>query len=166
MVDSTIDGCGALWSNVTESPEGRTPNLRHSATRSAVTAVAFIWSYNSIRTGTPTALSLADQAILIKRHHYCEGTVSRCLNSWAFTSRRRIRDGPFTSLVLRLKLAEAPIFYPRRRRNTQAPIERLNSAVTARGHKSNASRSRPTPSKYTRRAISIMYRNGLIRLKS
>jgi hypothetical protein len=48
------------------------------------------------------------------------------------------------------------LFHPNRRLNTQPPIPRVSTAVTANGHKSDVSRSRPMPSRYTRRDISIM----------
>ena len=46
--------------------------------------------------------------------------------------------------------------HPNRRLNTQPPIARVSTAVTANGHKSDVSRSTSMPSRYTRRDISIM----------
>jgi len=63
MIERTTEASGAAFDrHTTESPDGRTPNSCHSAERSGATGVAFIRSYNSMRTGTPMASSPAFRA--------------------------------------------------------------------------------------------------------
>ena len=85
--------------------------------------------------------------------------------AWFELAQRRDSGNPPPSNLLNGEITDrtaSPIilpctpFHPNRRLNTQPPIESVSTAVTANGHKSDVSRSRPMPSRYTRRDISIM----------
>src|SRR5271165_6900571 len=56
--------------------------------------------------------------------------------------------------------------YVTRWRNSQEAVASVTIAIRASGQRSGSSRSSPAPSRYTRSAMSIAYRNGLTRVKS